>query len=431
MELSRRQFLGTGAAAAVFAGTMGTTNAFGANDRIGLCVIGCGGRGGAHIEGFGKCDGVEVIALCDADEKALNARSRAVEKITGKKPKLFTDIREVLQDDEIHAVSIATPNHWHTLAAIWAMQAGKDVYVEKPATHTVWEGQQLMAAAKQTGRVIQHGSQRRSERNWLRDIQLLQSGAIIGDIYMARGLCYKNGNRGDIGIEPDSEAPENLHWRLWQGPAAEKPFNKNYHPYTWHWFWDYGNGEIGNQGIHQMDVAAWGLNKGLPVKVYSDGGRFTYNDQGQTPNTHVATFTYEDGSLLVFEVRNRFTNDESGVRVGNLFYANEGYYVEDKGFFDTKDKPIPVDDKEHPYPESAGNWQNFVNAVKKGDPEAVFGNMQEAHIGCSHCHLANVSYRAGESLLFDPKTEKFTNHDEANKLLTREYHPDFQVPQLA
>ncbi|MBI1318266.1 MAG: gfo/Idh/MocA family oxidoreductase [Candidatus Hydrogenedens sp.] len=431
MTMSRRTFMGASAGAILTAGTFAQGSAFGANGRINMAVIGVRGRGGSHIDGWLESPDSELVALCDADEHFLEARAREVEKRTGKKVKTFTDMRELFEDKEIDAVSIATPNHWHALAAIWAVQAGKDVYVEKPGTHNYFEGLQLMAAAEKYDRIIQHGTQRRSEANWMRDIALIQSGEIIGDVYMARGLCYKNGNRGDIGTAPNEEPPAHLHWRLWQGPASEQEYNRLYHPYTWHWFWHYGNGEIGNQGVHQMDVAVWGMNKGMPVSVYSAGGRYTYEDQAQTPNTNVATFTYEDGKMLVFEVRNRWTNDESGVSVGNLFYANEGYYVEGKGFFDTKDQPIKIDNDKYPYPESHGNWQNFLNAVKARDKSMIHGNMKDAHLSAAHCHLANTSYRLGRSLEFDPAAGQYKGDDEANKMLTRDYHPDFTVPKLA
>ncbi len=441
MEISRRHFLNS-SAAVLAAGVMTHGRVWGANEKIGVCVVGVNGRGGSHIEGFSKSPDSEVVALCDVDARVLERVAKQVEKETGKKPKTYRDMREAFTDPDVDVVSIATPNHWHTLAAVWAAQAGKHVYVEKPASHNIYEGQQLVAAAEKYNVVIQHGTQSRSDRQWLRDIALLQSGEIIGPLYMARGLGYKNGNRGAIGNEPDSDAPETLDWDLWQGPASRKPFNKMYHPYNWHWFWHWGNGEIGNQGIHQLDIAAWGMNRGLPVRVDSVGGRYTYEDAGETPNTNVATFIYEDGTMLVFEVRNRWTNDEGGrmlgdkfaggVGVGNLFYGDGGYYVEDQGFFDKKNEPIPVDNAKYPFPESKGCWQNFLEAVKANDKTKVYGDMKAAHVSSGMAHLAGISYRLGTSLKFDPKTETFTGApSEANTMLTREYAKGFEVPKLA
>lgn len=310
-----------------------------------------------------------------------------------------------------------------------ACKAGKDVYVEKPLSHEVWEGRQLVEAVRKTGRIVQHGTQRRSEGSWIRDIALLRSGEIIGPLYMARALCYKR--RDAVPTGQDQDPPANLHWRLWQGPATEKSYNPMYVHYNWHWFWHYGNGDIGNQGVHQMDVAVWGLNKGLPVKVVSSGGRFTYEDACETPNTQLATFTYADGALLQFEVRGRWTNNEDGVGVGNLFYGRDGYYVEGKGFFDKGGKKIELDEAKYPSPEMPSHFENFLNAVRSRKQEDIHGTAEEGHVSAAHCHLANTAYRIGRTLDFDPKAETFVQADDANKLLKREYHPEFSVPALA
>ena len=443
MEFTRRRFLGSSAAAILAAGTMTKGKVFGANEKLGVCVMGIGGRGGSHINGFSASQDSEVVALCDVDERTLQRVAAAMKERTKKDIKTYTDVREALQDPDVDVLSIATPNHWHTLATIWACEAGKDGYVEKPATHNIYEGQQIIAAAAKYGRIVQHGTQSRSSQQYLRDIPLLQSGEIIGPLYMARALGYKNGNRGSIGNRPDADPPENLHWDLWQGPASRKPFNPAYHPYSWHWFWHYGNGEIGNQGVHEMDIGVWGMNKGFPVKVYSTGGRYTYEDAGETPNTNVATFKYADGTMLVFEVRNRFTNSEGGteidgkffpgVNVGNLFYGDGGYCGMGIGFFDTENKLIPIDDEKYPTPESDEHYQVFLNAVKARDKSLIHGTMDDAHVSCTHCHLANISSRVGESRTFDPQTQRFTGHgaEQANQHTSREYAEGFEVPQIA
>ena len=437
MSMSRRNFLGATAAAVVVAGTMTKGNVFGANEKIRVACVGLNGRGKSHIEAFSSNPGSEVVALCDVDSTVLERRANDFAKVKGKKPRLAKDVRVLLARDDIDAISIATPNNSHTMIAIWACQAGKDVYVEKPLSHDVWEGKQLAAAAEKYGRVVQHGTQSRSDGRWMRAIQLMHDGC-IGEVHTARGLCYKNGNRGDIGFAKDTTPPKSLDWNLWQGPAEERPYNPLYHPYTWHWFWHYGNGEIGNQGVHQMDLAVWGINKGLPVKVYSSGGRYTYKDQGETPNTNTACFTYADGTELIFDVRNRFTNSEGGAmvngefkegaRVGNLFYGSEGYYVEKVGFFDKDDKPMDVKGEEPP---SDGAFGNFLKAVRSRKPEDNYASAQVGHISCVHCHIANISYRLGRSLQFDPATETFVNDDEANRLVRRVYRPGFEVPELA
>ncbi|MDZ4859434.1 MAG: Gfo/Idh/MocA family oxidoreductase [Candidatus Hydrogenedentes bacterium] len=450
MSVSRRKFLGSSAAAVIVAGTVAKGKVFGANDKIRVACIGTGGRGKDHARFFSQHFCTEVTAVCDVNATITEALAAKIKETSGKAPFTSADMREVMNRDDVDAVSTATPNHWHTLVAIWACQAGKDVYVEKPLSHTVWEGRQLVAAQEKYGRIVQHGTQSRSSLRWIRDIKLMRDG-IIGDLHTARGTGYKNGGRQALTYHEDSEPPEHLNWPLWQGPVPDHPYNKNYVPYNWHWFWRYGNGEIGNQGVHEMDKAVWCINKGLPVRVYSGGGRYTYKDQGETPNTNTAIFTYADGTEMIFDVRNRFTNREGGVVVGgtvaedgtitggklreapgcgNLAYGSNGYYVENVGFFDTDDKLIEINEPEPEQPKDA-NFINFTNAVLSRKPEDNPCDALVGHISCVHCHLANISYRLGRSLNFDPETEKFVGDDEANALLTKEYRKGFEVPQLA
>ena len=426
MQIDRRRFLGNSAKAVLVAGTLAHGKVFGANDRIGIGVIGLNGRGGKFIDEYAGKGKTRVVALCDVDAHVLERRVKETDRKQRGNPKPYRDIRALLADEDVDAVCIATPNHWHTLAAIWACAAGKDVYVEKPLSHEVWEGRQLVAAAQRYNRIVQHGTQRRSESDWLRDIEALHNG-VIGDVFKARAVCYKTGNRKSIGFAAPATPPEYLDWGRWQGPAQERDYCANYVHYNWHWFWDYGNGEIGNQGVHQMDVATWGLAKGLPVRVYSAGGRYAWNDQGETPNTQTATFTYADGATLDFEVRNLGSYEEAGVTVGNMFFGTEGYFVEGKGFYDLKHRRIKVKKKGR-FPDC---FERFIDAVRTRDTDAVPANALDGHIASAHCHLANISYRLGRSLDFDPKTESFIGDDEANAMTRRVYRPGFEVPQLA
>jgi predicted dehydrogenase len=428
---TRRQFIGASASAVIAAGTMGRGTVFGANKRVRVGVVGLNGRGQSHVGGFTDFPGSEVVALCDCDKRVLEASAKALKEKTGKKPKTFVDMRDLMESKGVDAVSFATPNHWHTLGSVWACQAGKDVYVEKPLSHEVWEGRQLAAAAKKYGRIVQHGTQNRSDPGWVRAIQRMKAGE-IGEVYMARGLCYKR--RDSIGFQPPEPPPDWLDWNLWQGPAQERPFCKNYVHYNWHWFWDYGNGDIGNQGVHQMDVAVWGLGKGFPVRVGCAGGRFGYKDQGETANTQICTFTYADGALLVFEVRGRATNDEAGEKVGNLFYGSEGYMAGEK-LFDKDGKEIP--DKEKLSPADLGvtgnHYETFVKAVVSRKQEEGRGTALDGHIAASHCHLGNIAYRLGRDLRIDPDKELFVGEGagEANVMLKRVYRKGFEVPELA
>jgi predicted dehydrogenase len=444
MEMTRRQFLGKTATAVLVAGTMAHGRVFGANDRIGMCTIGFNGQGRSHIKDILQMkDEAEYVALCDVDSGVLERGAKDVETAQGKAPKTYRDIREALQDKEIDAVTIATPNHWHSLAAIWACQAGKDVYVEKPLSHNVYEGRQLVAAAAKYGRIVQHGTQSRSNATLLRDIQLMHEG-FIGKITHSRGYVYKTGNRNPIGHGKPGAVPGNLDWKLWQGPSRDHEFLVNidrkkpglYVHYDWHWFWEYGNGEIGNQGVHEMDIACWGHNRGLPEKVYSSGGRFGWEDDGQTPNTQATTFTYADGSIMTFEVRNLGSFEEfDGGNCGNSFFGTKGFYVRDRGFFSYKEgkagarETIPVP-AEVPKPNRGNKWDSFFKAARSRNPADTNVSTLDAHLSCVHCHIGNIAYRLGRSLEFDPKAEKFKER-EANRLLTREYRKGFEVPRLA
>jgi len=449
MKFTRRQFIGKTTAAVIVAGTMAHGKVFGANNRVRVCTVGFNGQGKSHIKDILDLkDEAEYVALCDVDSEVLSGGAKVVQEAQGKKPKLYKDIREALADKEIDAITIATPNHWHSLAAIWGCQAGKDVYVEKPLSHNIYEGRQLVAAAEKYKSIVQHGTQSRSNSTLRRDMKLIHDG-FIGKIGESRGYVYKNGNRGSIGHGKSGPVPENLDWSLWQGPSRDHEFQINvdkknkpglYVHYDWHYFWEYGNGEIGNQGVHQMDVAAWGHNRGLPVKAYSSGGRFGLDDDGQTPNTQATTFTYADGSIMTFQVRNLGSFEEfDGGNCGNSFFGTKGFYVVGKGFFSYKEgkkddktsgrEPIPVPD-DAPKPDKGSKWDRFFKAVRSRKPEDMSVSTLDAHFSCIHCQLGNISYRMGRSLEFDPKTECFKDSD-ANKFITREYRKGFEVPKLA
>jgi predicted dehydrogenase len=435
-KITRRNFIKTTTQAVIVGGMMAQGRVFGANDRLNVAVMGVNGRGQSHIGGFGfgvdkddkatRYDDSNVVAMIDVDANVLKNRIGKYKHYTGESPTGYTDVRDALADKNVDALTIATPNHWHSLASIWAIKAGKDVYVEKPLSHNIYEGRVLADLYHESDRIVQHGTQSRSDARWLRDIKLIHDG-FLGDIHMAKGHTYKTGNRRSLGFSPDEAAPDHLDWNMWQGPAARQKYKKNYVPYNWHWFWDYGNGETGNQGVHQMDIAVWGMNKGMPTKVYSSGGRYHWDDEAETPNTQATTFTYDDGSTMVFEIRNYGSYKEAGVNTtGNEFWGEKGYYVQGTGFFTMNHEPIPIPD-DAMTPATNGHFRNFVNACKTRNKADIFGNAEEGHISSAHCHLANAAYRVGHSLEIDSKKERFKGDKEANAILTRDYAKGFEI----
>lgn len=443
-DVTRRSFvkqsaaISAGAAVGIGALKRSTAAWAGANERVRVAVLGMS-RGDTHIRCFSGIDNVEVTTICDIDESRLAGMAKKMEENGLPAPKLETDLRRVNDDPEIDVVSVALPNHWHTLASIWAMQAGKDVFVEKPISNNVWEGQQLIAATRKYDRVCQHGTQIRSMQGSIEGIQKLHDG-IIGDVYMARGLCYKK--RNTIGIAPEEPVPPGVHYDLWMGPAPKRPFTRNRFHYQWHWQWAYGAGDIGNQGVHQLDVARWGLGVDFPTKVTSMGQHFMFDDDQETPNTMVSSFWYPDcgkkGAMLVFEVRHWITNKESTVMadkphvtVGNIFYGSEGIMV----FTDYDSYETYFGQDMEPGPSlkagsTADHFVNFVDAVRKHDQSLVTCPPEEGHISSCLGHLANISHRVGRSLEFDPATQTFKD-DEANGLLTYDYRDPYVVPKLA
>lgn len=422
--------------AAMIAGTMASSSVWGANERVSMAVIGFRSRGEEHIQRWCSSSQSELVALCDVKKSVLDGGAKMLNEKLGKKPKTFTDMRELFEDKTVDAVSIATPNHWHSLAAVWAIQAGKDVYVEKPCSHNVWEGRQLVNAAKKYGRIVQHGTQIRSSEGVREGIQKIKEG-VIGEVYMARGLCYKS--RPSLGPKlPNETPPADLDWNLWQGPAPERGFNRNIVPYNWHWFWNYGNSDMGNQGVHQMDIARWALDVQLPSKVSGMGGKFLYDDDKETPNVITTSFMYPDagpmGKMLVFETRPFRTpqiNDEAGASIGVLVYGSEGYmvipsYSGYKTFLGEKGEPGPSRDAG----EGDAHFENFLDAVKTRNAASLNASIEEGHYSSALCHLGLLSARLGRSLDFDPVKEQVIGDEEANKMLTRDYRQPFVVPAI-
>lgn len=441
-----------------------------ANDRVRVAICGLRGRGNDHLHGFARVPGTEIAALCDVDENVLNQRLGDAGKLGLPKPKSYGDIRKLLEDKDIDAISIATPNHWHSLMAIWACQAGKDVYVEKPCSHNIFEGRQLVRAVKKYNRICQHGSQSRSNPGMIEAINHLHDGT-IGDVYMARALCYKW--RPSIGHAAAEPVPAGVNYDLWTGPAPMKPFTRNRFHYNWHWIWDTGNGEIGNQAIHEIDIARWGLGVGFPVSVSAMGGHFMFDDDQETPNTLNATFYFDDANgkrkMMEVEVRPWITNHEAEIgtgvfggssippaglnaetnaakktaaspqsalgprdaktnTVGNLFYGSNGYLAIDG--YDAYKSWIGDQVEPGPHGKASGDhYANFVECVRSRRAQDIHCPIEEAHISTTLVHLANASYRLGRTLKFDPATEQVIGDDDANRLLRATYRAPYVVPE--
>jgi predicted dehydrogenase len=427
----------------------------GANERINVAVIGIRNQGTVHLQNWcalKDSHNVQVRTLCDTDERLFARGVRLVEEKTGVKPTTEWDLRRVLDDTSIDAVSIVIPNHWHALAAILACQAGKHVYVEKPASHNIWEGRKMIDARRRYNVRMQVGLNNRSSQSVREAIAFLHDGG-IGALYMARALCFKA--RDSYGMARDSDPPAGFHYDRWLGPAPWRPYNEKRSHYNWHWYWDTGNGDTGNTGPHQLDIARWGLAKNEhPVSVYSAGGIYGFGqDEGaptpgkrvygdvetyghdkttqETPNTQTAIYKYADGTLLEMETRGRYTNDEGsqGQEVGNLFFGADGWLEISgstwKAFRKRERKPFAGSkDGER----EGSHWANFLDALRSEKDETLHSDIHEGHLSTSLCHLANISYRVGRSLTFMGADERFANDAEADRLLTRLYREPYVVP---
>ena len=474
-KLTRRSFLQSTAGLASAVLLSGKARALDANGDVRVAVVGFKGRGKTHLAELGKLKGVRIVALCDVDSDVLQAE---VKKFAdkGEKVEAYSDIRKVLENKDIDAISVATPNHWHALMGIWACQAGKDVYLEKPISHNIWEGRQLVEAARKYKRIVQTGSQSRSNPGMREAVEFIQSGA-LGKIKVVRGLCYKR--RASIGkVDGEQKPPVTVDYDLWTGPAPLEPLHRKALHYDWHWVWQTGNGDLGNQGVHQVDIARWILKAdALPTKVVSIGGRVGYVDDGTTPNSQITYFDYAP-TPLIFEVRGlpEKTGTEEmpnfkGAKIGVVTECENGYVVmpsyESAIVYDNKGAEIKR------FAKGGNHFLNFINAVRSRNSAELNAECLDGHLSAGLCHMANISYRTGslskpedtkaalkdnaalaesyarleehlgqngvnlsESKLslgalleMDPKSERFTNNEKANELLTREYRAGFVVPK--
>ena len=474
--MGRRRFLGGSFAAGISLG-FPSLHALGANEEVRIAIVGLRSKGNHHIELFKQVPGVRIVALCDVDRTILAERAR--QHFDGKVGQ-HVDYREVLDRKDVDAVCLATPNHWHALGAVWACQAGKDVYVEKPVSHNIWEGRQIVNAARKYKRIVQAGTQSRSSLGTQEFIADLHAG-MYGKIKVARGLCYKQ--RDSIGKVSGAQAvPAHIDYHLWAGPRSPEPVMRRQFHYDWHWQWPFGNGDLGNQGIHEMDLCRWAIGKQeLPRRVISLGGRFGYDDDGETPNTQVVILDYEPAPI-VFEVRGlpdeaggkRMSNYRGG-QVSMVIECEAGSFVGTNGgiFRDHDGKRVKA------YPGGLGlhHHVNFIDAVRSRKESDLHGAITDGHLSSALCHMGNISHRLGDAipleqlkeqcgrgdlqaevferllthslvhekdftrrpmilgpqLAFDPAAEHFTGEfsAQANDLLKDEYREPFVMPDLA
>ena len=428
-----RRMIVQGAAAAV------ATRSFpilGANDTVNLAVVGAGGRGRGHLGYFADVPSTRLAAVCDVNQEARERASAIVRKSQGHAPKEYSDMRKLFDDKDVHAVSVATPNHWHALTTIWACQAGKDVYVEKPASHNVFEGDQMVRAARKHKRMVQVGSQSRSIGHKRKAMAMLREG-VIGEVYMARGLCFRR--RHSIGHTPEEPVPPGLDWDIFLGPAPMRPYSKNRFAYNWHWFWDTGNGDIGNQGVHEMDICRWGLGEyRKPSSISSSGGKYVWKDDQETPNTQQSHFQFER-SEIVFDVRNLSSPSEGGSvlrgsnYVGNIFFGDQGFLVVDPYGFqiymgDEREKTHDEKPHEEKIWDPRPHMANFIDAVRSRNHYSLNADIQIGVAAAELCHLANISYRCQQRLHIDRETGQFVGNGVANEMLTRRYRAPYVVP---
>jgi predicted dehydrogenase len=472
--MKRRKFIRDTVAGSIAVGSAPTMltggNWKGANDRVNIAQIGIHGMGRSHITQYNSLENAEVAALCDVDTNLFPVVIKQHFTDRGlRKPKTYQDLRELYEDKDIDAVSITTPNHWHALAAIWAIQAGKHVSVEKPCCHTFFEGQKLVEAAEKYNVIVQDGAEQRSNPCGKTMAEYLHGGK-LGEVYLAKGICYKR--RDTIGTYADGPMKEGekfaftvnntnyepaytpaylagVDYNIWQGPAPAQPFNRNRFHYNWHWNWMYGNGDMGNQGVHEMDVARWGLGVSLPTRITAMGAQVMFKDMQNTPNVLMAMYEFpnpegkgDKKKILQFEVRHWDHNPEGAIgdadevtntymtssanTIGNLFFGSDGYMAKNVNRWQVFNGPerVPGDSGSG----EGNHYRAFIRAIQAHDQSLANGDIREGFYSCALIHLGNISYRLGRSLDFDHSRMKFVNDPEADAMLTKTYREPFVVP---
>jgi predicted dehydrogenase len=449
-SIDRRRFLkeSMGSVAAVAATAPAVTSRVAkasANDAINIAVVGVRNRGKAHIRACSKLLNVNIAAICDIDERLWAPTVAEIQKLSGRTPKTYFDFRKLLEDKSINAVSLATPDHWHAMQTVWACQAGKDVYVEKPMSWCLEEGKKAVEAARKYSRVVQVGAQYRSNAMTQEAVKLVQQGK-LGKIYMTKVFYY--GYRDSIGHKPDSAIPNGVHWDLFLGPAPYRPFNVNRFHYNWHWFWETGNSDLTANGIHFVDIARWATGKReAPVRIHSDGGYYVFDSDQETPNMIYASCEYADKTMFRFEIHNLstpFLIPETGAeptKVGLQLFGSEGWMLIGPSEFRVYSgkankrelwktaKEIAPDPMDRQGSGEGPHFKNFIDCVRSRKWQDLNSDVQEGQQSVAICHLAEIAYRTQRVLTFDPATAKFPGDEEANAYLTRRYRAPYVMPE--
>lgn len=420
--VNRRTFLGQ-TAAVTAAGFTAPAILSAANkapsEKVTIGIMGMQ-RGLALARTFGALDGVEIKYVCDTDDSRAAKAATTVEKATKKAPQAIGDFRKILDDKDVDALIVAAPNHWHSPATILGCSAGKNVYVEKPCSHNPKEGEMMVAAARKNKCAVQMGSQRRSSESIQEGIQRLKEG-VIGEVYLAR--AYYQSARGSIGKGKPASVPGNLNYDLWQGPAPRQKYVDNLIHYNWHWFWKYGNGELGNNGVHSLDLCRWGLDTDYPTRVVSSGGRYAFDDDQQTPDTHVVAYEFDGNKQITWQGTscNRHKNDFVTFfgSKGNMIIGSSGGYR----ILDAKDKEIEKVDGNQGMSEHA---QNFIDAIRNNEPLNLNAEIEIGHKSTLLCHLGNIAHRTGRTITCDPSNGHIQDDDQAMSFWTREYEPGWE-----
>jgi predicted dehydrogenase len=419
-SLDRRHFLQASAGTIALSALSAAGAADKPNEKLAIAVMGVHGRGRELIRGFTALDDAEVVCVCDPDENVFAEALKRVNPKQKRTPAVKRDIRQVLEDKDVHAVAIAAPDHWHALATVWACQAGKHVYVEKPISHNLVEGRRMVEAARKYDRVVQVGTQRRSGAHYQSAAEFVRSGK-LGKVPFAR--AWIAGDRKSIGHKSDGPVPAGVDYDLWLGPAPQRPFNANRFHYNWHWNWDYGTGELGNNGIHGLDVVRLVLGLDAPTRITAGGGKLYYDDDQQTPDTMVVTFDFPE-TTVVWEHRIWSKTGQEGESFGVIVYGEKGTLIFDKSGWHVADG-VGASDKSSGM--DTAHLKNFLDCVRSGQrPNA---DIEEGHKSTRLCHLGNIALRVGRALRFDARSETIADDTEANQLLGRSYRKPFVLPE--